>query len=251
MRNNRPLSRRGFVKGAAVLAGAAVLGQGARALASGRRIVVPALQRAAAASAPAVPGRLGIDHVIVVMMENRSFDHFLGWLPGADGIGVAPDGRVIDPERHARFSYTDASGRRHGIYHTPVLNACGQRDQDHGYVGGRIQLDGGRMDGFLTDPNNTTYALSYYLADQRPFMSNLALNYTTCDNYFCSFLGPTWPNRFFQHAAQTDRLDDTTAPESSPLAVSPSAMPSIWDQLNQADGPSGRYYFSDLPFLAL
>ena len=250
MRDGPPLSRRRFVKGAAGLAGAAVLGPGARALASGRQIGAPALHRAAAASPPAVPGRLGIDHVVVVMMENRSFDHFLGWLPGANGIGVAADGQVVDPERHARFVYTDASGRRHGIYHTPVLNACGQRDQDHGYVGGRVQWDGGRMDGFLSDPDNTTYALSYYLADQRPFMSELALNYTTCDNYFCSYLGPTWPNRFFQHAAQTDRLEDSTAPGSSPLEVSPSTMPSIWDQLNRADGPSGRYYFSDLPFLA-
>ncbi|HUY64025.1 MAG TPA: alkaline phosphatase family protein, partial [Acidimicrobiales bacterium] len=74
------------------------------------------------------------------------------------------------------------------------------------------------------------------------FMSQMALNFTTCDNYFCSILGPTYPNRFFQHAAATDRLDNTTTV---------STLPTIWDQLNQVGGPTGRYYFSDVPFLAL
>jgi phospholipase C len=239
-----PATRRDFLKGAAGLVGASLVG------AAG-----PAVADTLARSSPGklgtpVPGRLGIDHVVVVMMENRSFDHFLGWVPGANGIGVSPDGRVTDPGRYDDFSYSDASGQRHAIYHTDVLNACGQRDQDHGYVGGRVQWNGGRMDGFLADTNNTTYALSYYLAAQRPFMSQLVLNYTTCDNYFCSYLGPTWPNRFFQHSAQTDRLEDSTAPDGSALEVSPTAISAIWDQLNGLDGPSGRYYFSDLPFVA-
>ena len=73
-------------------------------------------------------------------------------------------------------------------------------------------------------------------------MSRLARAYTTCDRYFCSILAPTYPNRFFQHAAQTDRLDD---------AFTKSTLPTIWDQLNQPGGPTGRYYFSDVPFVAL
>ena len=242
----KPSSRRDFLKVGAGLAGAAVLGAANRAGAATGTV----RPRVGAVSAMPVPGRLGIDHIVVVMMENRSFDHFLGWMPGANGIGVAPDGTVIDERRYAGFSYTDPSGRAHAIFHTEALNACGEKDQDHGYVGGRVQWDGGRMDGFLADTNNTTYALSYYLADQRAFSSKLALHYTTCDNYFCSYLGPTWPNRFFQHSAQTDRLEDSLAPDSSNLPASPSDMPSIWDQLNHPGGPTGRYYFSDLPFLA-
>ena len=239
-------TRRAFLKGsAASLVGASLAGSVGPALALRRTT-----SRFAGTLGPAVSGKLGVDHVVVVMMENRSFDHFLGWLPRANGIGVSPDGQVIDEERFSRFAYADQSGKSHTIYHTDVLNACGQRDQDHGYVGGRVQWDEGRMDGFLVDTNNTTYALSYYLAAQRPFMSKLVLNYTTCDNYFCSYLGPTWPNRFFQHAAQTDRLEDSTAPDSSSLPASPSAIPAIWDQLNQPGGPTGRYYFSDLPFVA-
>ena len=238
-------TRRDFLRGAASLAGASVLGASGRALAD-----VGTPGRLAKSLASILPGKFGVDHVVVVMMENRSFDHFLGWLPGANGIGVSPDGQILDAERYGKFTYADISGGRHSIYHTELLNACGQLDQDHGYVGGRVQWDNGRMDGFLKDTNNTTYALSYYLAAQRPFMSELVLNYTTCDNYFCSYLGPTWPNRFFQHSAQTDRLEDSTAPDGSPLQVFPSTLPAIWDQLNQPGGPTGRYYFSDLPFLA-
>ena len=72
----RPLTRRGFVATAAAAAGSLA---GAGALGS--------LARAAGAAPAALPrpGQSGIDHVVVVMMENRSFDHFAGWLPGADG----------------------------------------------------------------------------------------------------------------------------------------------------------------------
>lgn len=64
---------------------------------------------------------------------------------------------------------------------------------------------------------------------------------TVCDRYFCSFLGPTFPNRMFSHSAQTDRL-------SNSLVLS--TLPTIWDRLAAA-GVSGRYYFSNLPFLGL
>jgi phospholipase C len=175
------------------------------------------------------PDRSGIEHVIVVMMENRSFDHFLGWLPGADG-------------RQGGLSYLDPTGQPHRTFEQEQLNGCGFNDPDHSYSGGRIQYNGGAMDGFLTDAANDSYAISYYRRIDRPFMGSLARHYTTCDGYFCSILAPTFPNRIFHHAGQTDRLDNT-------LTVS--TLPTIWDQLNQPGGPTGRYYYSDLPILAL
>jgi phospholipase C len=175
------------------------------------------------------PGSSGIDHIVVVMMENRSFDHFLGWLPNANG-------------QQAGLSYPTAGGGKESTWHATMLNGCGFSDPDHSYAGGRTQYHGGAMDGFLLDTANDRYAVSYYEAADRPFMSELARNYTTCDNYFCSILGPTYPNRFFQHAAATDRLDNTSTISS---------LPTIWDRLNQVGGPTGRYYFSDVPFLAL
>jgi phospholipase C len=167
--------------------------------------------------------------VIVVMMENRSFDHFLGWLPGADG-------------RQAGLTYLDPQGTSQATFHQSQFNGCGFTDPDHSYAGGRLQYNGGKMDGFLSDAANDTFAVGYYTPKDRPFMSRLAQAYTTCDRYFCAILGPTYPNRFFQHAGQTDRLDD---------ALTKSTLPTIWDQLNQRGGPTGRYYYSDVPFVAL
>lgn len=203
-------------------------------------------------SLTSIEGRSPIEHVVVVMMENRSFDHFMGWLPGAVGIGVDPDGKVVDHELYHSFRFTDSSGKAHGIYETKQLNACGEDDQNHGYDGGRAQWNRGKMNGFVSaDSGNTAYSLSYYSSTARQFTTPLAMNYTTCDNYFCSYLGPTWPNRFFQHGAQTDRRNDTLHPDWTKGAYAPSPIPTIWDQLNAAGGPSGRYYFSDVPFTAL
>jgi phospholipase C len=71
--------------------------------------------------------------------------------------------------------------------------------------------------------------------------STLARNYTTLCNYFPSILSSTFPNRVFQHAAQTDRLNNS---------FNPSTLPTIWDRLQQA-GVSAKYYYSNVPFLAL
>lgn len=74
-----------------------------------------------------------------------------------------------------------------------------------------------------------------------PLFSTLARNYTTLSNYFPSILSSTFPNRVFQHAAQTDRLSNT---------LDISTLPTIWDRL-QAASVSCRYYYSNVPFLAL
>jgi len=175
------------------------------------------------------PEDSGIEHVIVLMMENRSFDHLLGWLPHADGI-------------QAGLTYVDRNGTpqpTHAL--APDYTGCRHSDPDHSYGGGRIQYDGGKMDGFLRSGRNDVYSIGYYVEKDRPFYSALARSFTVCDRYFCSILGPTFPNRFFMHSAQTDRLSNTLT-----LAT----MPTIWDRLAAA-GVSGRYYFSNLPFLGL
>ena len=79
-----------------------------------------------------------------------------------------------------------------------------------------------------------------------PVIGALAEQYTTLDRYFCSFAGETFPNRFYQHAGQTDRDHNSEAP---------STLPTIWDQLspipNSSGIPTGGYYYRDSPFLAL
>jgi phospholipase C len=218
------INRRDFLRGAAGASGAALLGRSARSVSAA---LLPGNQ--SLASLPP-PGESGIEHIVVVMMENRSFDHFLGWLPNADG-------------RQEGLTYLDAAGTAHPTHPlAPDFTGCSHPDPDHSYFGGRVQYDGGAMDGFLRSGTNDEYAIGFYVEEDRPFGSALARNFTTLDRSFCSILGPTFPNRFFLHSAQTDRLSNTT--------VRLATMPTIWDRLAAAD-VSALYYFSNLPFLAL
>ena len=162
-------------------------------------------------------------------MENRSFDHLLGWLPNADG-------------KQSGLSYLDNNGVRQTSYPLmPDFTGCGHRDPDHSYSGSRTALDNGAMDGFLRAGKNDRYAIGYYTAPDIPFMATLAQNYLTFSRYFASILSATFPNRLFQWAAQTDRLGDE---------IVFSNLPTIFDRLDAAR-VSHRYFFSNLPFTAI
>jgi phospholipase C len=162
-------------------------------------------------------------------MENRSFDHLFGWLPNGNGIP-------------AGLSYPDASGVQHPVYSlAPDYTGCGHPDPDHSYSGGRICYANGAMNGFLLDSSNDIYSIGYYNPADIPFYSALAQSYTVCDNWHAAILGPTFPNRMFIWAAQTDRLTDS---------VSLSNLPTIFDALGKVN-VSHRYYFNNVPFLAL
>jgi phospholipase C len=185
-----------------------------------------------------------IKHIVVVMMENRSFDHLFGWHPRANGTQEG--------------LYADDSGVQHATHAlAPDYQGCGKDDPDHSWEGGRVDLNFGKMDGFqlngcVTDPNNSAtqycrktpndeFAVGYYVEQDRPFYSALARNYTTFDNFYSGILAETYPNRIWMHAAQTDRLENT---------FDIATLPTIWDRLAAA-GVSARYYYSDVSFLWL
>lgn len=173
------------------------------------------------------PRTSGIDHIVVLCMENRSFDHFLGWVPGARG-------------RQEGLRYADDSGALHATHHLRDWQGCGFNDPDHSYEGGRLQLNGGKANGFRKGSNDD-FALGYYTAADLATYSSLVENFTIADNWFCSILGPTYPNRIYTHAAATDRIENSSAT---------STLPTVWDRLAAAGVPA-NYYFSDLPLLAL
>ena len=84
-------------------------------------------------------GSNGVEHVVVLMMENRSFDHFLGWLPGADG-------------RHD-LAFLSTDGNVYPNYPlAPDFQGCGYSDPDHSWEGFLVQHNFGKMDGFLQRP---------------------------------------------------------------------------------------------------
>jgi phospholipase C len=214
------MDRRQFLAGAAVFGGAAALTPAASALARTAR----GLSRAAAVLPP--PAQAGFDHVVVLCMENRSFDHLLGWLPGANG-------------RQGGLRYPDQAGTLHPTYRLSTFQGCGHPDPDHSYDGARIEYDNGACDGWLKV--NDPFSIGYYTKADLAFTGRAAPAWTACDNYFAATLGPTFPNRLYLHSAQTDRTSNTFTLTS---------LPTIWDRLLAA-GVSANYYFNDLPFLAL
>ncbi len=163
------------------------------------------------------------------MMENRSFDHYLGWLPGAEG-------------RQAGLTYVDRGGVAFDTYPlAPDYQGCGHPDPDHSFAGGRVAYADGRCDGWLRAGENDLYAIGYYTQEDLPFLAEAALSWTVCDRYFAAIMAGTYPNRIYQHAGVTDRLDNRLVQSS---------LPTIWDRLSGA-GLRGTYYYSDVPFLAL
>ena len=213
-----PIDRRRFLLGAA---GTAALAATSRAWGAApvRRSDQPQLPD---------PASSGLDHIVVVCMENRSFDHFLGWLPGADG-------------KQAGLTYVDRYAVPHSTFRQSAYASCGYHDPDHSYEGGRVEYDGGRCDGWLRAGGNDDYAIGYYVRRDLAFLGQAVPQWTTFSRYFAAILAETYPNRIYQHAAQTDRIHNTTA-----LCT----LPTIWDRLADA-GLDGRYYYSDIPFLAL
>jgi phospholipase C len=213
------MTRRRFL---ALSAGAAA-GQVPLARAAGNLLENEALQ-----SLPR-PSQAGIEHIVVVMMENRSFDHLLGWLPRADG-------------KQAGLKYTDSKGRTHSTHRlAPDFQGCGHVDPDHSYDGGRIQYNGGKCDGFLRTSQADLYAIGYYTAADLPFLGRAARDWTVCDRYFSALMASTWPNRAYEHCGVTPALNDPNVTLR---------LPTIWDRLAE-NGVTGKsYYATGTPFLS-
>src|SRR5438270_1708562 len=134
-----PITRRQLLLGTAA---------GAAGAAATRAVALPSIKP----TPPSLPhpNSSGIDHIVVLVMENRSFDHYLGWLPGAEG-------------KQAGLSYPADNGTLQSTFHLTDWQGCGKEDPDHSYEGGRVQLDGGLCDGFLkgrpTTPTVDTYSI--------------------------------------------------------------------------------------------
>jgi phospholipase C len=237
------LDRRSFLRGAAGL-GAAALGAplGLDVLAgcssskntnppsraSLATTQAPSTTLAAAGGLPA-PDQAPFDTVVVLMMENRSFDHLLGWLPGADGqqVGV----RLADQMGAVHDSYRMGSDPQGCQYYDPA----------HDWMSMVRHLDGGKCDGFLlTQPDNDAFPISYYTGQDLPVVAALAQGHTVFDRYFCSLAGPTWPNRLYQLSAAAD-LDTTGVLTDGPEPGSSKIATTIFDRA-QAKGVTAGYY---------
>ena len=172
------------------------------------------------------------------MMENRSFDHMLGWVPGANG-------------KQAGLSYPDASGAATPTFDLGTdVQGCAFMDPKHDWESVAAQFHNGACDGWLTtQTSGDRYPIGYYTAAQVPVLGALAQNYTLFDNYFCSLLAATWPNRLYQLCAATDV--DQTGVFPGPDEPRPSKLElSIFDRVT-AGGRTAGYYSWGEPMTGL
>ena len=134
-------------------------------------------------------GRTPLQHVIISCQENRSFDHYYGSAAQVRAKGFGFD---------ASYSNPDAGGAEHFPFEFTSLTTT---DPPHDWGSVHAQIDGGAMDGFYRTAaaavGDGNAALGYYTASELPFYYSLFDNSALCANYFCSLLGPTWPNRFY------------------------------------------------------
>lgn len=180
----------------------------------------------------ATAGSPQIKHIFVLMLENRSFDHMLGFarLSGRDATTGAPTD--ADDLRGGPHSNTDPVDPANPILATtPAAFAIPTADKDppHEFLNALEQLAGSGAQ--FPDPvtnsyppiNNSGFVAAYrnsgaptpakamncFAPEQLPILTALAREFAVCDRWYSSLPGPTWPNRFFAHAASSGGLDDS------------------------------------------
>jgi phospholipase C len=147
-----------------------------------------------------------IDTLVIVQMENRSFDHYLGSLSLLDGRADV-DGLT------AAMVNPAADGSPVGIRKLTTEHVISP-DPPHSHAGALKQWNAGANDGFVRawEPllsgadkaKKLDYIMGYHTRETLPVTYALADAFTVCDRWFCSLLAPTWPNRFYTHAATAD-----------------------------------------------
>lgn len=186
-----------------------------------------------------------IEHFVLLMFENHSFDQMLGGLkdlcPGLDGID------------EGRFN-ADAAGRRYfQVAATEPQMRC---DPCHEVPCVAEQLEGGNG-GFIRNfegcyprasGDDKQDVMGYYPAGFLPALHALAQEFTVCDRWYSSVPGPTWPNRFFAlSGTSSGRVKMPSGPHDPGLqSYFQQNQTTLFDRLNEA-GRSWRIYFHDFP----
>jgi len=225
------VNRRDFIKRSATSLGATA------ALSA----LPPSIRRALAIPANNATGSIrDVEHVVILMKENRSFDHYFGALGGVRGFN---DKATFPISGQASIFQ---QGRGNGSYIEPfhadsnTTNALSMGGLPHGWPDGHAMWNNGRCDQWISAKGANTMA--YFTRDDIPFHYALADSFTVCDQYFCSAMTPTNPNRVHLY---TGMLDIQASGHGPLLNNTPTDGPLTWTiyiERLQAAGISWRVY---------
>ncbi len=180
------------------------------------------VEQAAAVGAPSQPRLADIEHVIILIQENRSFDHYFGTLSGVRGFSdhavplqSAGGGRhtIFDQFGYQPGKGPDAAGYLQPfrlLSDPPGRDGQSTNDISHTWPTQHHSWNGGALDAFVTahlaanGPENGPLTMAYYTRQDLPLFYALADAFTVCDRYFASVIGPTDPNRLMAMSATID-----------------------------------------------
>ncbi|MBT2417787.1 phospholipase C, phosphocholine-specific [Streptomyces sp. ISL-22] len=159
------------------------------------------IQRAAALPANHRTGSIeDVEHIVVLMQENRSFDHYFGKLRGVRGFG---DPRPVKLE-NGKSIWHQSDGSKEILPFHPDADDLGMQFLEglpHGWTDGQQAYNAGKYDKWIPAKGTTTMA--YLTREDIPFHYALADAFTVCDAYHCSFIGSTDPNRYYMWTGYT------------------------------------------------
>lgn len=174
-----------------------------------------------------------IEHVVVLMMENHSYDNYLGMLGRGDGFRIGRDGRPT-----ATNPYPD--GRIQHAFRMPTTCQLPTKPSQE-WAASHQQYAGGSCDGFVRSPSGPV-AMGYWTPEDLPFAASLAMTFPLADRWFASVLGQTFPNRRYLLAATSvGMVDDVLA-----QVATPAPNGTIFDRLNHY-GIDWKDYYSTQP----
>jgi len=181
------------------------------------------------------------DHVVVVMMENHSFDNLLGTL---SRTRTDVDGLSFDGSGSATNSNPGTDGAPVRAF--PLTSTAQAKNVSQSWKATHEQINKGEMDGFVRSEKGQAEAMGYYPSEVLPFAYSLANTFTLANKWFCSVPGPTYPNRRFLLAGTAFGGTTSGLQEILKAFAKPPPNGSIFDRLSH-HGISWANYFTDIP----
>jgi phospholipase C len=185
-----------------------------------------------------------VEHVVVLMQENRSFDHYFGTMRGVRGFG---DRAALRLTTGLDTFHQPDPGRTDGgflePFHVDTSKVDGQDlgDLDHSWIPTHKMWNNGLWDGWVANKSEMT--MGFFTDQDIPFQRALADAFTTCDQYFCSIQGPTTPNRLFHWTGTINPAGDAGGPAiSNPDDYNPVYNWTTYPERLQAAGISWQIY---------